>query len=169
MSPPAPTGRTSPGDDDRLGFDHSSDWIREALGRFVPQVVARRAVSASVELDRDELVPGESVELTIRFRNRLPVPVTLVTPKRRLWGWTVDGELAAADDRPYTRSSPSAFVFRGRERKTVTRRWDGRFLRTNGGEKRWVDAEAGDHRIEAFVATKNRRPRATTAITVRRR
>lgn len=149
---------------DRFGFDDSSDWLRESLGKLVPAAVARRAITASVAVDHDEIRPGESVELTIEFANRLPVPVSVGTPRRRLWGWTVDGELAASDERRFVRDTPGTLTFRGGERKRVSRSWNGRFERTDG-LREWVDAEPGEYEIRAFLATENREP--SDAVTVR--
>ena len=153
-------------DRDRLGFEETSDWIREAVGRLVPQPLARRAVTVSVALDRPRFVVGDSLAITIEFHNRLPVPVTLATPKRRLWGWAVDGEPAAGDERRYTRSAPTGFVFRAGERKHVTRHWNGRFRRVEGSSARWVDATPGEHEVTAFVATASNRPRAVETVVV---
>ncbi len=151
---------------DRLGFDESSDWLREALGKLVPAAVARRAVTASVAVDRDEIRPGESVTVTIEFANRLPVPVSVGTPRQRLWGWTVDGELSASDKRRFVRNSPGALTFRGGERKRVTRSWNGRFERTDELDE-WVDADSGEYEIRAFLATENREPSDSTTVRVR--
>lgn len=152
-------------DRDRLGFDETADWLRAALGGFVPQPVARRAIAASVTADRAVIRPGETATIDVEFRNRLPVPVTVETPRRRLWGWTVDGRLAASDETPYTRPAGGALTFRGGERKRFTRRWDGRFA-VDG--ERWVDAEPGTYDVRAFLATADRTPAATTTVEVRR-
>lgn len=154
------------GETDRLGFDDTSDWLREAAGKLVPRRLARRAVAVSVSADPEVIRPGEPVTVTIEFENRLPVPVTVTTPRRRLWGWAVDGELAASDERRYTREAPGAMTFRGGERKRVTRTWRGRFERTD--DATWVDADPGEHEITAFLATADRRPSASTTVRVLR-
>ena len=150
-------------DDDRFGFP-ARNYLAEAFGTLVPQWLARRAVAVSVETDAHRYRPGESVEVVIEFRNRLPVPVAIATPNRRLWGWTVDGSLAASDEPRYERSVPAAFVFRPRERKRVRRTWDGRFERA--GEREREDAAPGEHEITAFVATASRQPSDTTTVVI---
>lgn len=151
---------------DRFGFDEGRDWLREALAALVPAPVAHRAITANVALDRDEITPGETVTVTIEFANRLPVPVSVETPRQRLWGWTVDGELAASDERRFVRDSPGALTFRGGERKRITRSWNGRFER-EGDLREWVDAEPGEYEIRAFVATDDREPSAAATVRVR--
>lgn len=152
-------------DRDRLGFAEDPDWLRATLGRLVPSFLAHRFVVVSVAADRKRLRPGETTTIDIEFHNRLPVPVTVRTPRRRLWGWTVDGELAASDERPYTREVPGTLTFRGGERKTVRRRWDGRFNRV-GDETYWEDATPGDHEIRAFLATRSQSPAAATTVRI---
>jgi len=132
----------------------------------VPAAVARRAITASVTIDRDEIRPGDAVTVTIEFANRLPVPVSVGTPRQRLWGWTVDGELAASDERRFVRDSPGTLTFRGGERKRVSRSWNGRFER-DGELREWVDAEPGEYEIRAFVATENREPSDSVTVQVR--
>ncbi|MFC7046899.1 hypothetical protein ACFQH6_17155 [Halobacteriaceae archaeon GCM10025711] len=159
---------TDPTEDrDRLGFDTTRDYLKEALGRFVPQWLVRRAIAVDVSVDRDRIRPGDAVTVIIEFHNRLPVPVLVQTERRRLWGWTVDGELAASDERRYTRSLPGTFAFKPRQRRRFERIWTGRFERT-GTPTEWVDATPGEYEIRAFLATDDRRPTAATTITVER-
>ena len=51
----------------------------------------------SVTTDATTYAVGDPVEITVRLRNRLPVPVEVVTRTRRPWGWRVDGLLEASD------------------------------------------------------------------------
>ncbi|MFC6824095.1 hypothetical protein [Halopelagius fulvigenes] len=138
---------------DRYGFDDTSSPIAAALGKFVPQSVARRSLSVTVETDREVYAPGDPVELTVVIENSLPLPVAVETETRRLWGWTVDGELEASDERVYLSDAAGTLSFRAKERKVLTHTWDGRFKRVGGeGEPtRWVEAEPGVHEIGAFV------------------
>ncbi|HKJ59500.1 MAG TPA: hypothetical protein VKA37_09730 [Halobacteriales archaeon] len=136
---------------DRTGLDESRNVLGSVVGRFVPQWLARRAVAVAVSTDRDRYAPGEPVLLTVEFRNRLPVPIEVETPRHRLWGWTVDGELEASDERRYAGEASGTLSFRPRERKRIRRRWDGRFKRS-GEPTRWEPAEPGEYEIEAFVA-----------------
>ncbi|WP_254766330.1 hypothetical protein [Salinilacihabitans rarus] len=136
------------------------------VGAFVPAALARRAVSVSVETDRDSYAVGDPVEVSVTFRNRLPVPVAVPTPERRLWGWCVGGELEASDERRYTRPEPAEFAFRPGETKRVTFVWSGRFERT-GDDHESVLPDPGEYEIAAFVATADRRPRDATTVTLR--
>ncbi|WP_255169323.1 hypothetical protein [Natrononativus amylolyticus] len=160
--------QSRPGTTDELGFDETRGPVSKFLGKFVPRPIARRAVSVSVRTDREVYDRGEPVDVTVDFKNRLPVGVEIPTPKHRLWGWTVDGELEASDQRRYTRPVPSSFVFQGGERKQVSFVWNGRFERT-GRDHRWVLPDPGDHEISVFIATHDDRYRPTdsTTITIR--
>lgn len=150
--------------EDRHGFDESRNHLAALLGTFVPQRLAQRALGVTVETDKECYTPGEPVEITAEFVNRLPVPMTLRTPRQRLWGWSVDGELEASDETRYTRPIPGAFAFRPRERKRVEWRWNGQFRRTD--ERRWVPVDAGEYEIRAFVALQSREPSATTTVRI---
>lgn len=154
------------GDDpDRFGFDETRSYITEYLGRLVPNSVVRRAVAVRVETNGAVYERGEPVEITVSFRNRLPLPIAVPTPERRLWGWSIDGELEASDERRYTRPAPSTFEFRPRETKRKTVVWNGRLERT--GDREWVLPEPGDHEIVGFLATESRAPRDATTVTIR--
>jgi hypothetical protein len=154
-------------DGDRSGMDDTSRSVADLVGGFVPQLLARRAIAVDVETDAREYDRGDTVEIHITFRNRLPVPVTVETPRRRLWGWAVDGELAASDERAYTRRQRGEFAFASREAKEMTREWDGRFERT-GETTEYPLADPGEHEISAFVALDSkRRPGASTTIRLR--
>lgn len=136
---------------DRTGLDESRNVLGSLVGRFVPQWLASRAVAVSVSTDRERYEPGEPVDLTVEFRNRLPVPIEVETPRPRLWGWTVDGELEASDEPRFAGEGSGTFPFRPRERKRVHRRWDGRFKRS-GDPTRWEPAGPGAYEVVAFLA-----------------
>ncbi|NHN46868.1 hypothetical protein G9464_04560 [Halostella sp. JP-L12] len=150
---------------DRHGLDDTRDHLRRLLGSFVPQWLARRAVAVEVRTDADRYEAGDSVEMAIAFKNRLPVPVTVDTPGKRLWGWTVDGELEASDE-PRKRSTDGGSIsFSPRERKEITRTWDGRFKRVDD-RTRWVPADPGTYEIAAFLALDGDRPSDATTIRI---
>ncbi|WP_136600772.1 hypothetical protein [Salinigranum halophilum] len=155
---------------DRFGFDENRSAISDFLARFVPQPAARRALTVGVETDRATYAVGDDITFRISFRNRLPLPVVVETPDRRLWGWTVDGELEASDEPRFsdpTRETPGTFAFRGGERKVVSRTWHGRVRRVgNDGPTRWVDLEPGRHELGVFLAYEGG-ARATTSFEVR--
>lgn len=151
---------------DRTGFDDTTNYLADALGRLVPQWIALRAISVRVSTDREEYAPGEPVEIGIEFRNRLPVPVTIKTPRARLWGWAVDGTHEAIEEPRYLRPDESTLHFRGRERKRITRRWGGT-IRVSGSPDTWEPLTPGSHEISAFIAVDGRpRPEDQTSIEV---
>lgn len=153
-------------DDDPLGMDDTGSRLATELGKLVPQPVVRRSIEASIETDRERYEVGEPVEMTIEFRNRLPVPVAVETPRRRLWGWTVDGELDASDERRHMSDTPGVVDFRGGERKTITHRWNGLFKRT-GDLTRWVEPNPGEYELAAFIALDGEdRPEDRTTIRI---
>ncbi|GAB3666783.1 hypothetical protein [Halopiger thermotolerans] len=135
------------------------------LERLVPAALARRAIAVSVATDRAVYPRGEPVEITVEFANRLPLPVDVPTPRQRPWGWRVDGELEATDERRYLRDRPSSISFRGGERKCATVTWNGRLERT-GDRHESIVPDPGEYEIEAFVATRadRYRPSDTTVI-----
>ncbi|ELY65272.1 hypothetical protein, partial [Natrinema versiforme] len=111
---------------DEFGFDHgtSRPSVVTFLAALVPNALARRAVSVSIATDRGVYERDDPVEITVEFKNRLPVPVELPTAGQRRWGWRVDGDLEASDERRYTRGRPATFDFRGGERKQVSVTWN---------------------------------------------
>lgn len=157
-----PTRRDEP---DRFGFDESTNYVTTFLGKLVPEALARRAISVTVETDRSSYERADPIAITVTFENRLPVPVRVPTPRSRRWGWSVDGELEGSDERRYMRSNPSTFDFEGGETKRITVDWDGRFERTDGRHERVAPAP-GEYEIAAFVATEDRTPRDVTTVTI---
>lgn len=152
--------------EDVFGFDDPAfGFVSRLVGPLVPQWLGRRGLSVSVETDREEYSIGEPIEITIRIRNRLPVPIALVTDSRRIWGWTVDGLLEASDERCYRSNRQNSISLRAGETMTIERTWNGRFKRT-GSPTRWIAAEPGDHKIGAFVATANKPTSDATTIRV---
>ncbi|WP_247003573.1 hypothetical protein [Halosolutus gelatinilyticus] len=149
-----------------LGADDRS-IVATGAASLVPAALARRAVAVAIGTDRDRYERGEPVEITVDFKNRLPVPIEIPTPRQRRWGWTIDGELKATDERRYTRPRPSAFRFRAGERKRVAFTWHGRLERARGGTRREsVLPDPGEYEIRAFVATHERRYRASDSTTI---
>ncbi len=159
---------TDAGDERGLDTDDSRYTIVAVLASLVPTPIARRAIAVTVETDRDQYVRDEPVTFTVEFSNRLPLPVEIPTPRQRRWGWAIDGELEATDERRYTRDRPSAFRFRGGERKQITVTWNGRFERTQSDRHESIVPEPGEYELEVFVAThENRyRPSDSTTITI---
>lgn len=154
--------------ENRHGFDDASSPIADAVGKFVPQAVVRRGLSVSVRTDRETYAPGDPVELTVEIENRLPLPVAVQTPTRRLWGWTVDGELEASDERIFLPERPAKLAFRASERKVLTQTWDGLLKRVGDGDAptRWVEPSPGVHEIGAHLALEGDRPEDVTEIRI---
>lgn len=158
------SGRRGDGSDDRFGLEETTVYVDGLLERVVPRSVARRAVSVAIETDREVYDRGDPVELHVRFRNRLPVPLSVPTPSDRRWGWRFDGRLEAADETPYLEPSPNSFRFRAREEKRFTRTWNGRLQ----SGRRFELPSAGEHTLEAFLAVAGREnPVAETTIELR--
>ncbi|RQH01012.1 hypothetical protein [Natrarchaeobius oligotrophus] len=153
-------------DASRIEDDESRSAIARFLSALVPVPLARRAIAVSVETDRDVYALDEPVEITVDFKNRLPVPVEVPTPRQRRWGWSVDGDLEASDERLYVRDRPSSFTFRQGERKRVRFTWSGRFERTRDRRESVVPVP-GEYEIRAFVATHERRYRPSDSTTIR--
>lgn len=149
-----------------LGADDNPNHLGRLLGLFVPQRLARRGIDVTVETDRDRYAVGEEVTVSMEFRNRLPVPITIRTPTPRLWGWSVDGYLEASDEaRRYLGDlGGGELSFRSRERKRVTRRWDGRIKRV-GEPTRWEQA-TGEVDVRAFLAVDGDQPADVKTIRV---
>ncbi|RZH68952.1 hypothetical protein [Natrinema altunense] len=166
-SRPARGRDVEPSDEYRTDSDGSRLSIVTILTVLLPSVIARRAIAVSVTTDRDVYERDESVEITVEFKNRLPIPVELPTPRQRRWGWTVDGYLEASDERRYTPERPATFDFRGGERKRVSVTWNGRLERTGGGRHESVVPDAGEHEIRAFVATAEGAARPADVTTIR--
>ncbi|WP_435075116.1 hypothetical protein [Halorubrum sp. HHNYT27] len=144
--------------DDRTGFDDTTNYLSAAVSRFVPRWLARRAIAVEVSTDRTAYDPGDPVEITVRFTNRLPLPVEVVTPTRRPWGWAIDDVLEGTDERRYVREEPAAVSFRAGETKTATVTWNGHFRRENAdGLDRSEVAGSGEHTVSAFLSVADRR------------
>ena len=151
-------------ENDSFGFDDPAfGFVSRLVGPLVPQWLGRAGLAISIETDRKEYAVGQPIEITIRIRNRLPLPVELVTDSRQIWGWTVDGLLEASDERYYRSKRQNSIELRAGETMTIERTWNGRFKRT-GSPTRWIAAEPGDHEISAFGATAKERTSDTTTI-----
>lgn len=157
------------GDGDRLGLDQTENELTELLGRFVPQWLAQRAVDVDVTVPAREFRVGDPVPFTVEIRNRLPVPVTVRTPTRRLWGWAVDGELAASDEHTYAGDTAGEFSLEGGDVLRIEREWSGRLKRTGrpGERTEHVLPDRGVHELSAFVATSDPQPRSSVEIELR--
>ena len=163
----APTRRgTHAGDTDPFGFDDTPNHLSDALRALVPQWLSQRSIEVSVSTDREEYTVGDSVDILIDISNRLPFPITVATAHQRIWGWTVDGELEASDERRHEPERPADFDMKGFETKRLEVTWDGQFKR-EGSPTRWVEPDPGVYEIGAFVTTTHEPSRDSTTITLR--
>lgn len=155
-------------DSERLGFDETRNYLTDAVAKFVPNAVARRAVAVGVSTDRETYEVGEPVTIHVEFKNRLPVPIRVPTPRQRRWGWEVDGLVEGTDERRYVSDTPATFLFRAGERKRFSIEWNGHFRRTEeGGMDVSRPASRGDHRITAYLATNANEERPEDSTTIR--
>jgi hypothetical protein len=156
-------------DRDRFGLDKTENELTDLLGRFVPQRIAQRVIRVSVSVPDHEFSIGDPVPFTVEIQNGLPVPVTVRTPSRRLWGWKVDGDLAASDEPAYAGDTAGEFSLEGGDFLRIERKWSGRFKRTgqDGERTEYVLPQPGTHEITAFVATKDPRPSGSVEIELR--
>lgn len=153
---------------ERSGADDDSRYTTaNFLAALVPTALARQLLRVSVETDRRTYDRDDPVEITVEFKNPLPVPIDIPTPEQRRWGWTIDGLLEASDEDRYTRSRPSTFSFGGGERKRTSFTWNGRFeLHRENGSRESVVPDPGEYKIRVFVATREEASRPTDATTV---
>lgn len=153
------------GDDhDPFGMEEFGS-VRERIGRLVPQAVARRALSVDVGADGSTYAPGDPIELRIEISNQLPVPVSLAIEGKRLWGWSVDGNLAASDEPLYAAATRRRLDLRACERRQLRREWDGR-IRRRGSPTRWEPVDPGVHEIVAFVPAVGGAVTGSTTVTL---
>lgn len=152
---------------DRTGLAETNDYVGTLVASVLPRWVVARAIGVSVSTDRAVYEPGEPVEIVVSLNNRLPLPISVRTPRQRLWGWRVDGRLSARDEAVYTRPVERSHAFRPGETKRIERTWDGRFVTDGPDGTKWTTAAPGEHEIEAFVAIEPE-VRSATTIRVRR-
>lgn len=123
------------------------DWGNVSHALF-PATLRPRAVTVSVETDREVYEPDEPVRFRVTFRNRLPVPVTLVTRSPRRWTWSLDGRPEASTVPSDSPTEPTRFEFVSGERKQFHRRWD---QRVRESEREWRAADPGEHTLSARI------------------
>lgn len=154
-----------PNESDGGGRGHV-DWANLSHA-FLPTTLRSRAVSVSVETNRETYGPDDPVGFRVTFANRLPVPVTVVTDSPKRWDWSVDGRTEASAlpvDRPRERTR---FQFGRGERKRFHRRWH---QRVRESERGWRRADPGDHMLAVGVNAVDGadRLRAETTFEIRR-
>jgi hypothetical protein len=138
------------------------NWARLSHA-VLPVAIRNRAIAVSLETDRAVYGPDQPVGIRVRFRNRLPFPITLRTPTRRRWDWAIDGlPRAAREEFEPAPAEATRLQFYRSETKTFTRTWHQRF-RT--AADRWEPAEPGTYEVAAFVAVDDPAGRGLRAAT----
>lgn len=138
------------------------NWAR-ASHALLPVGLRNRAIAVTVETDQAVYAPEEPVGIRVRLRNRVPFPISLRTPTRRSWDWSVGGFARGAHKEfEPAPSEPSLLEFYRSETKTFTRTWHQRF-RT--GRDRWERADPGTYEVAGFVAVENPERRGLRAAT----
>lgn len=136
--------RERPDDDGPRTIDYAS-----ASHALMPTALRHRAVSVSVETDRESYGPDEPVRFRVLMHNRFPVPVVLRVPTPVRWQWGVDGHPEASRVEATPPAEPALFEFDRGERKRFDRRWHQRFRES---EREWSRAARGEHTLSAWVA-----------------
>ncbi|QLK25842.1 hypothetical protein HYG81_17465 [Natrinema zhouii] len=133
--------------DDGIGGGRTIDWAAFSHA-FTPRTLRHRAIDVSVSTDKRRYEPGESVEITVAFRNRLPFPIRIRTESPKRWVWAVDGDREASQVARTVPDRPAAFSFARSERKRFRRQWSQR-IRVSDDE--WEPVDAGTYVIEVRI------------------
>jgi hypothetical protein len=124
------------------------DWERVSHA-FMPRSVRRRAVSVSVETDRDVYETEDRVTFRVGMENKLPFPVTLKTRSPLLWSWDVDGlEKASRVTEADPPDRQSLLTFERSERKEFERTW---LLSIRDTEREWIPVGPGEYTLSAWI------------------
>ena len=137
---------------DPFGFDEPTNVFTRGISQIIPQWLARKSVTVSIQTDKQQYVVDESIEITIQIRNRLPVPIRVLTTQKRVWGWEVDGLVDASEEVYYQPESQNVIELRAGETKTHTVSWNGRIKRTDD-RTHWEPLSRGTHTVSAFIST----------------
>lgn len=119
------------------------DW-EAASHAFLPIKLRDIAVTVDVETNKDVYAPDERVHWQATFRNRLPVPVRLVTETPELWRWSIDGIPRASRVPDRVPEHRSTINFSRGERKVHERNW---IPRIQVAEREWEPLEPGEHTL----------------------
>lgn len=130
--------------------DGDSRTIRweKASHALMPERLRPRAITVSVETDRETYAPDDTVGFRVEFANRLPLPVVIRTTSPVRWTWALNGLERASkvtDDPP---QEATLFEFARRERKRFTRRWS---QRIRVGDREWETADPGEYTLSVGV------------------
>lgn len=156
----------SPRERDGTPTYRSVNW-RAASHALLPVRLRRWAIDVDIETSRDAYAVDEPVDLRVRFRNRLPIPVTLRTQSPVPWHWAVDGHVDAELEPPEEPDDRSVFEFARSETKMFTRRWSQRF---KTDDRTWEPVEPGEYTLSVSVnrADADETLRAETSVRIER-
>ncbi|SER67668.1 hypothetical protein [Natrinema salaciae] len=134
------------------------DWAAFSHA-FTPTALRYRAIDVSVSTDARRYEPGEPVDITVEFRNRLPFPIRIRTESPNRWTWAVDGRREASTVPRTVPDRPAAFSFARGERKTFRRQWS---QRIQIADDEWVPVGPGTYAIEVRVSRSDAAARGLT-------
>jgi hypothetical protein len=123
------------------------DWANVSHALF-PSRLRARAIEVDVETDKQRYAPEEPVRFRATFRNRLPIPVTLVTETPLRWTWAIDDFVEASTVYEPPEPERSRFDFRRSERKRFHRSWP---QRVREREDEWRAAAPGEHTLSVRI------------------
>jgi len=148
--------------------NRSINW-GTASHALLPNWLRHRAIAVDVKTPHERFAVDERVDFRVRFRNRMPFPVTLRTQSPVPWHWTVDGHVSAVRAPLDEPDEPSLFRFSRAETKTFTRYWTGQ-LKT--GERIWTPVGPGEYDLGVAVNVVDPETKglaATTTVRLERR
>lgn len=155
----------SPNESDGGAGSHVN-WANLSHALF-PASLRPHAIAVDVETDRERYASDEPVRFRATFRNRLPVPVSLVTETPVRWSWAVDGLVEASEVYEPPPATRTRFDFDRRERKRFHRSWP---QRVREARDEWRAAEPGEHTLSVSIGAVDGADRlaAETTFTVER-
>lgn len=142
------------------------NWSNLSHALF-PAHLRARAIAVEVETNKTRYAPDEPVSFRATFRNRLPVPVSLVTETPMRWTWAIDGHVEASEVYDSPAPERTRFDFGRSERKRFHRRWAQR-IRERDDE--WRAVSPGEHTLSVQIGAVEGAERLTaeTTFTVER-
>ncbi|ELY71024.1 hypothetical protein [Natrinema versiforme] len=139
---------TPEGDNGEEPGPRTIDWAAFSHA-FTPLAIRHRGISVDVSTDKRRYERGESVEITVEFRNRFPFPIRIRTESPNRWYWTVDGLRNASRVPQAVPDRPAAFSFARGERKRFRREWPQRIQVT---DEEWESVDPGTYTIGAGIS-----------------
>jgi hypothetical protein len=117
--------------------------------RLLPHRLRRWAITLQIVTKDREVENGSPVTFEVKMKNRLPMPVSLVTLSPHLWTWYVDDHAEASKIQLYDAPNDrKKFRFDRGETKRFRKEWSGMFRISN---REWEPADPGEYTIRAAV------------------